>query len=211
VVKKMARQIPRTELDAILEIVGRFPNGAPFEDIAKRIAPTLPRRTLQRRLAHLVEKKQLILEGRARGSLYRLAEIGQEPPLVSEDYIPISTESEAIKRSVREPVQKRDPIGENLEWLPRMDSNHDKVIQSHLCYRYTTRQSGTVGELIMLFASVGTYKNFLETRMVELNQSPVPPRAEWALAFQQSRVIRLQGCGKFPSCARGRLTPKKPT
>ncbi|MEY2607552.1 MAG: hypothetical protein QOH31_5406 [Verrucomicrobiota bacterium] len=22
-----------------------------------------------------------------------------------------------------------------------MDSNHDKVIQSHLCYRYTTRQS----------------------------------------------------------------------
>ena len=28
----------------------------------------------------------------------------------------------------------------NLEWLPRMDSNHDKVIQSHLCYRYTTRQ-----------------------------------------------------------------------
>ena len=27
-----------------------------------------------------------------------------------------------------------------LSWLPRMDSNHDKVIQSHLCYRYTTRQ-----------------------------------------------------------------------
>ena len=28
------------------------------------------------------------------------------------------------------------------KWLPRMDSNHDKVIQSHLCYRYTTRQKG---------------------------------------------------------------------
>jgi hypothetical protein len=27
-----------------------------------------------------------------------------------------------------------------------MDSNHDKVIQSHLCYRYTTRQKrGTRG------------------------------------------------------------------
>jgi hypothetical protein len=24
--------------------------------------------------------------------------------------------------------------------LPRMDSNHDKAIQSRLCYRYTTRQ-----------------------------------------------------------------------
>ena len=25
-------------------------------------------------------------------------------------------------------------------WLPRKDSNLDKVIQSHLCYHYTTRQ-----------------------------------------------------------------------
>ncbi len=26
---------------------------------------------------------------------------------------------------------------ENGKWLPDMDLNHDKVIQSHLCYRYT--------------------------------------------------------------------------
>lgn len=26
-------------------------------------------------------------------------------------------------------------------WLPDMDLNHDKVIQSHLCYHYTMRQS----------------------------------------------------------------------
>lgn len=25
-------------------------------------------------------------------------------------------------------------------WLPHMDSNHDKQIQSLLCYRYTMRQ-----------------------------------------------------------------------
>ena len=30
---------------------------------------------------------------------------------------------------------------QRVEWLPRMDSNHDKAIQSRLCYRYTTRQS----------------------------------------------------------------------
>ena len=27
------------------------------------------------------------------------------------------------------------------EWLPDMDLNHDKVIQSHLCYRYTIGQT----------------------------------------------------------------------
>ena len=26
------------------------------------------------------------------------------------------------------------------KWLPDMDLNHDKVIQSHLCYRYTIGQ-----------------------------------------------------------------------
>ena len=28
----------------------------------------------------------------------------------------------------------------NINWLPCIDSNYDKVIQNHLCYHYTTRQ-----------------------------------------------------------------------
>ncbi len=28
----------------------------------------------------------------------------------------------------------------DADWLPRMDSNHDKQIQNLQCYRYTTRQ-----------------------------------------------------------------------
>jgi hypothetical protein len=32
-------------------------------------------------------------------------------------------------------------------WLPRMDLNHDKVIQSHLCYRYTTRQVSNLKDI----------------------------------------------------------------
>ena len=31
------------------------------------------------------------------------------------------------------------------EWLPDMDLNHDKQIQSLLCYRYTIGQDGVVG------------------------------------------------------------------
>jgi hypothetical protein len=27
-----------------------------------------------------------------------------------------------------------------MKWLPTMDLNHDKQIQSLLCYRYTSRQ-----------------------------------------------------------------------
>ena len=35
-----------------------------------------------------------------------------------------------------------------MNWLPDMDLNHDKVIQSHLCYRYTIGQAGASGKLM---------------------------------------------------------------
>ena len=39
-------------------------------------------------------------------------------------------------------VNRQSPIvnGEKGNWLPDMDLNHDKQIQSLLCYRYTIGQ-----------------------------------------------------------------------
>ena len=39
--------------------------------------------------------------------------------------------------------------GENelRNWLPDMDLNHDKQIQSLLCYRYTIGQAGALGSV----------------------------------------------------------------
>jgi len=34
-----------------------------------------------------------------------------------------------------------------MNWLPDMDLNHDKQIQSLLCYRYTIGQAGAVDRL----------------------------------------------------------------
>jgi hypothetical protein len=39
------------------------------------------------------------------------------------------------------PVNRKSEIG-NESWLPDMDLNHDKQIQSLLCYRYTIGQAG---------------------------------------------------------------------
>ena len=35
----------------------------------------------------------------------------------------------------------------NLKWLPDMDLNHDKQIQSLLCYRYTIGQTEAANKL----------------------------------------------------------------
>ena len=43
-------------------------------------------------------------------------------------------------RILKDPASQRPATTDRLqEWLPRKDSNLDKVIQSHLCYHYTTR------------------------------------------------------------------------
>ncbi len=38
----------------------------------------------------------------------------------------------------------------NGSWLPDMDLNHDKQIQSLLCYRYTIGQAGASGSVVLL-------------------------------------------------------------
>ena len=68
----MPKAIPQSELDAICGIVELLPAGASVEDIRRKLNVESSRRTLQRRLALLVEQGRLVLEGRGRGSRYRL-------------------------------------------------------------------------------------------------------------------------------------------
>ena len=70
----MPKQIASSELEVLIEIAGRFPGGASLDDIARDLEVDLPRRTLQRRLARLVEDGRLCRGGRGRGSRYRVPE-----------------------------------------------------------------------------------------------------------------------------------------
>ena len=50
-------------------------------------------------------------------------------------------------------ISTRNQQSQNLGggWLPDMDLNHDKQIQSLLCYRYTIGQTGAVEDSRMNF------------------------------------------------------------
>ncbi len=104
----------------------------------------LPRRTLQRRLALLVEQKRLSAEGRGRGSRYRLPVASGESHVVlpaikgeahGEVYVPTSAEGEAIKRAVREPMQSRRPVGYNRAFLDAYRPNETFYLQSETLLR----------------------------------------------------------------------------
>ncbi len=122
----MPKQIPQDELDAILEAVTQFPEGASVGDLSETLGKKLPRRTLQRRLARLVEQERLAIEGRGRGSRYRFSKItgeshvaipGFEIKARGEVYIAISPEGKTIKEAVRLPIQDRQPVGYNRAFL----------------------------------------------------------------------------------------------
>jgi len=122
----MPKRITQEEIDPILRAVARFPEGGSAEEIGKAMSIPLPRRTLQRRLAQLVDKGRLNVEGRARGSRYRLpviigkiavVEEGDKAEAQGEVYVPISADGDEIKKAVCTPIQQRRPVGYNRDFL----------------------------------------------------------------------------------------------
>jgi hypothetical protein len=140
----MPKRIPQNELDVVQQAVGAFPEGAGIEEISRALSIRLPRRTLQRRLALLVEQKQIIIEGRARASRYRIPAItgdvtvqvlggfGFSGQMSAEVYVPLSSEGEAIKQAVREPIQNRRPVGYNRAFLDSYHPNETFYLSSKI-------------------------------------------------------------------------------
>ena len=123
----MPKRVPEQELDAILAVVAAHPDGVPVGTIREGLPHDMPLRTLQRRLALLVEQKRLIAEGERKGRRYRVPVTATgEGHLIAgsaavvtqgEIYVPISPEVEAIKQAVRAPIQNRRPVGYQRDFL----------------------------------------------------------------------------------------------
>ena len=124
----MPKRISQQEFDAILAVVAAHPEGVQVSAIRQGLPYQVPPRTLQRRLALLVEQKRLISKGQGKGRRYRapVTITGKGSFLVTgratveahgEVYVPISPEAEAIKRAVRAPIQDRRPVGYERNFL----------------------------------------------------------------------------------------------
>ena len=134
----MPKEIPAAEFEALIGIVERFPNGAAIEEIESALAVSPPRRTLQRRLALLVEQKRLSAEGRGRATRYRLP--ASEPPALptpGDSAIPVSAEGDAIRRSIAAPLQRRSPVGYNRAFLEAYRPNQTFYLPAEIRARLT--------------------------------------------------------------------------
>lgn len=137
----MPKQVPQDELDAVFIAVGQFSDGASIEDIIGALDIELPRRTLQRRLALLVQRGNLAISGHARGRRYQQTVVTGHGNAVlpapmakayGEVYVPISSEAKSIKLAVRKPIQERNPVGYNREFLDAYRPNESFYLPTEL-------------------------------------------------------------------------------
>ena len=114
----MPKQISEAGLDAIVQVVARFSNGATLESICNTSGVGGARRTVQRRLAKLVAEGRLMRAGRRYHVPCDEAPLPVNVSTSADDYaIPISPESAWVGKAVRAPMQSRPPIGYNRAFL----------------------------------------------------------------------------------------------
>ena len=134
----MPKKLP-DNLNARIEAeIARHPNGAGTDEIHVALADIVSRRTLQRRLASLVEQRRICAEGDGRALKYRrgtgdvtvavqgVSSTVSVRQVTAEVYVPTSAQGEEVRAYVCQPIQGRKPVGYDRALLEtyRPNENH---------------------------------------------------------------------------------------
>ena len=122
---------PQQELDLLVNVIERHPEGVSAEKVLQESGLALQRRSLQRRLAVLVEQGRIRVEGQARAVRYfpvlqdesTSGVASSSAEAETEPYVPVSPEGEAIKAYVRQPRHLRKPVVYRTEFLEQYHPN----------------------------------------------------------------------------------------
>jgi Fic family protein len=131
----MPRVALQTELDQLLALIAAHADGLGIDAITQSQGNRLTRRTLQRRLALLVEQGRIQSVGEARAVRYvstpqavkaflAAHDDGDTMQATAEVYLPVSPDGEEIKAYVRQPRALRQPVGYKLAFLEQYHPNH---------------------------------------------------------------------------------------
>jgi hypothetical protein len=167
----MPKIIPKTELDAIVEIVDGFSRPVAIEEIfASKDIVDLPRRTLQRRLALLVKNGRLVGISERGGRRYRIPEIKdkiveEKKPATYREIIPLSQESEDIRAIIAQPISSRKPVGYQTEFLDSYRPNMTSYLSAEIKHKLS--EMGQAGQPKL---PAGTYvRQVLDRLLIDLS------------------------------------------
>ena len=138
----MPKVTPKHELDQLVALIAAQPDSIAIEALQQSLEGRMQRRTLQRRLALLVDLGQIQVQGEARAVRYAAAHPSgslanlQLPRLTlqasMEASVPTSPEGEQIKRYGRQPRNLRPPVGFKLQFLEQYHPNQTAYLPKGL-------------------------------------------------------------------------------
>lgn len=166
----MARRIPEQELQAIIDILEHYPDGATTAQIEQDMAVSLSRRTLNYRIKHLVTTGRIEQQNKGRWAKYFPAT--EEQPTKTDTpeaqtevqaslFVPLSKEGGKILRIISGPPGSRTPVAYNRAFLEDYRPN----ITSYLSVNEKSRllQLGTTKGLEQ---AAGTYALQMLSRLL---------------------------------------------
>lgn len=137
----MPKKLPE-DLNARIETeIARHPDGVGIDDLHASLVDIVSRRTLQRRLGDLAGQNKIVLTGKGRGLRYRRPSIIEEniteqlhvtDEVSAEVYVPVSPAGQEVLDYVRQPLQRRKPVGYDRELLEGYRPNETRYLSSEI-------------------------------------------------------------------------------
>lgn len=191
----MPRMTPQTELDQLLALISAQGDGMGVEAIAAALGGGLQRRSLQRRLAVLIDQGRIQRVGAARSARY----VGVSPgwaspqwpsipvPAAGEPYVPTSPQGEEIKAYVRQPRTMRAPVGYQLAFLEQYHPNHTAYLPEDL-----REQLHAMGNARTAQTPAGTFaRDILNRLLIDLSWASSQLEGNTYSRLDTERLIEL--------------------
>lgn len=113
----------KKELENLVEIVKRHPDGISIEGVLSVMNEATPKRTLQYRLSALVKSGLLRTEGASRRAKYYFNQAAENKQVVEKFAIPLSPEGEEVRQQISAPIQLRPHVSYRREFLDAYEPN----------------------------------------------------------------------------------------
>ena len=165
---KNSSQNIKKELEALLNTLTQFHEGASIEELKQASGLDIELRTLQRRLAQLQEQGDVTVSGNTRSRRYHLADTDKEnrKEYTEKDVLlPLAQQGKKILSLVSRPIQQRDPVGYNLEFLRQYQPNRNGYLTQK-----EMQKLAEIGKTARLDQPAGTYaKEILNRLLIDLS------------------------------------------
>jgi len=195
----MPKIIQLSEFDELLGVIGRSP-GMSLDELMAKVGADVSRRTLQRRLAVLLDQGRVSTRRDHRVVRYGLAVPPEPAPLsvreseapwlagskAGETYVITSPEGEAIKAHVRQPVQARRPVGYAFDFLQAYRPNETWYLPAAL-----REQLHVLGRSPEANAPAGTFaQDILDRLLIDLSWASSRLEGNTYSRLDTERLIR---------------------